>query len=196
MPLLDTHPATLCHSTLDAFNIHSDIERIATVNENVQTLAKLRKDELDKTRAELRALSRILESQRSSAEASLALAAKREHAKTILDLDKQKFALAKNVTELEKSNHLMEANLAKMKDEYETLELESPMQSNTALSEDETILRLKIYRSFGIDLREDGAGGYSSAIINKKDQGDVAMIKLDNRKLKRSTYTDFFWNAI
>ncbi|KAF3918691.1 hypothetical protein AA313_de0207087 [Arthrobotrys entomopaga] len=196
MPLLDTPPATLCHSVLEAFNIQSDVERLTTVNENSQTLNKLRKEELDRIRQDLRALSRKLESAKSSAEASLALSAKREHAKTILDLDKQKFALAKNVTELEKSNHLMEANLAKMKDELESLDLESPMQSNTALSEDETILRLKIYRSFGIELREDGAGGYSSAIINKKDQGDVAMIKLDNRKLKRSTYTDFFWNAI
>ncbi|KAK6512755.1 kinetochore-associated Ndc80 complex subunit spc24 [Arthrobotrys conoides] len=195
MPLLDTPPATLCHSVLEAFHIQSDIERLATINENAQTLQKLRKTELDETRAALRSLSRSLDAAKSSVEASLAVAAKREHAKTILDLDKQKFALAKNVTELEKSNHLMEANLAKMKDEYEGLDLESPMQSNTALSEDETILRLKIYRSFGIELKEDGAGGYSSAIINKKDQGDVAMIKLDSR-LKRSTYTDFFWDAI
>ncbi|KAJ6257056.1 hypothetical protein Dda_7940 [Drechslerella dactyloides] len=196
MPLLDTAPSALCHSVLEAFNIQSDVDRLGTINENIQTLAKLRKTELDETRAVLRSLTRSLDAAKTSVEASLAVAAKREHAKTILDLDKQKFALAKNVTELEKSNHLMEANLAKMKDEYESLDHESPMQSNTALSEDETILRLKIYRSFGIELREDGAGGYSSAIINKKDQGDVAMIKLDNRKLKRSTYTDFFWDAI
>lgn len=43
------------------------------------------------------------------------------------------------MTELEKSNHLMEANLGKLKDELEGLEGEGVMQQREALGEDDTM---------------------------------------------------------
>lgn len=139
MPLLTTAPAKLCKDTMEAFHIQSDLDRITAANENTHALSKLRKDTLDEHRQILRSLSRSLDAAKTSVDAAMSVAAKREHAKTILDLDRQKFAYAKNVTELEKTNHTMEAQLAKMRDEYEGLDLENPMQSNTALSEDETM---------------------------------------------------------
>ena len=84
-------------------------------------------------------LSRNLELARTSAEAAVALAAKREHAATMISLDREKFSLAKNINELESHSHNLEGTLARLKEELEMLDGESPMQSTNVLSEDETL---------------------------------------------------------
>ena len=116
------------------------------------------------------ALSRSLEVSKSAAQAAQQAVEKKQHGDTMIQLDREKFSLAKGINDIESNCHNLEGTLARLKEELEMLDQESPMQSNQAHSEDETVLRLRVYRSLGIQLEDDGAGGYSKAVISKLKQ--------------------------
>lgn len=100
-------------------------------------------------------------------EAAIAAAAKAEHGQNMLRLDREKFSLAKNINELESSSHHLEGQLARLREELESIDGEDAMQTAMMQAEDGTLLKLKVYRSLGIEIQEDGAGGYNKAVIRK-----------------------------
>lgn len=53
-------------------------------------------------------------------------------------------------------------------------------------------LRLKIYRSLGIDLEADENGNYKKAIIRNSRKGDVHVVNIDP-KFSRFFYANYFW---
>lgn len=53
-------------------------------------------------------------------------------------------------------------------------------------------LRLKIYRSLGIDVEADEAGNYNKAIIRNSRKGDVHVVNIDP-KFSRFFYANYFW---
>lgn len=138
---------------------------------------------------------------KQSAESSIAAASKKEHGANMLRLDREKFSLAKNINELESSSHHLEGQLARLKEELEQVDGEDAMQTAMMEAEDGTLyetlsdakvsgeistdgcgrrLKLKVYRSLGIDIQEDGAGGYNKAVIRK--------ISIPPRHIQKSTH--------
>jgi kinetochore protein Spc24 len=65
--------------------------------------------------------------------------------------------------------------------------------------EDETVLRLKVYRSLGIDLEGDGNGGFSKAVIRRgggrSGRGDVHLVNLQEN-FTRFFYANYFWGTM
>lgn len=140
---------------------------------------------LDDSRNTLRALARKMDIAKQSMEASVSAASKKEHGAKMIQLDREKFSLAKNINELESSSHHLESQLARLKEELEQVDGEDAMANAMMEAEDGTLyvvlygvilvsfngsgnrLKLKVYRSLGIDIQEDGAGGYNKAVIRK-----------------------------
>lgn len=56
-------------------------------------------------------------------------------------------------------------------------------------------LRLKIYRSLGIDLESDNAGSYTKAVIRNNQKGDVHVVNMDP-KFSRYFYANYFWQTM
>lgn len=62
--------------------------------------------------------------------------------------------------------------------------------------DDEVLLRLKVYRSLGIDLeRDEKDGEFSRAIVRNDRKGDVHVINMD-KKFSRFFYANYFWQTL
>lgn len=61
-------------------------------------------------------------------------------------------------------------------------------------AENEIVLKLKIYRMFGIDIRPDEAGVLSKAVI-KNGKGDVHVVDV-NPKFSKFYYANYFWSTM
>ena len=56
-------------------------------------------------------------------------------------------------------------------------------------------LKLKVYRSLGIDVQADGAGHCNKAVIRNNQKGDVHVINIDP-KFSRFFYSNYFWQTM
>ena len=141
------------------------------------------------------------------------------HASEIARLDTQKFRTAKAASDLEMEAGRLAQQRADLAARLEELEIQGveggdPSSSSAAANDivdDEILLRLKVYRSLGIDLERDekaagGAAGadgasasasgeFSKAVVRNDRRGDVHVINLD-KKFSRFFYANYFWQTL
>ncbi|KAH8155342.1 uncharacterized protein LAJ45_00352 [Morchella importuna] len=195
MVLLDEEPHSLISHCIENFNISGDMECLAKCKSDLSKVADKRGKILDDSRNTLRALARKMDIAKQSMEASVAAASKKEHGAKMIKLDREKFSLAKNINELESSSHHLESQLARLKEELEQVDGEDAMANAMMEAEDGTLLKLKVYRSLGIDIQEDGAGGYNKAVIRNSAKGDVHVVNIE-KKFSQYFYANYFWNTM
>ena len=103
------------------------------------------------------------------------------------------------------------ADLAARLEELEIQGVEGESSSANDIVDDEILLRLKVYRSLGIDLERDekaagagagadaasasGSGEFSKAVVRNDRRGDVHVINLD-KKFSRFFYANYFWQTL
>jgi kinetochore protein Spc24 len=57
-------------------------------------------------------------------------------------------------------------------------------------------LKLKVYRTLGIDVEADATTGqYNKAVIRNAAKGDVHVVNIDP-KFSRNFYTNYFWRTM
>ena len=56
-------------------------------------------------------------------------------------------------------------------------------------------LKLKVYRSLGIDAEPDAAGNFTKAVIRNRQKGDVHVVNIEPR-FSRFFYADYFWRGM
>lgn len=56
-------------------------------------------------------------------------------------------------------------------------------------------LKLKVYRSLGIDVETDATGVYNRAVIRNAQKGDVHVVNI-NTKFSRHFYANYFWQTM
>ena len=131
------------------------------------------------------------------------------HASEIARLDTQKFRTAKAASDLEmEAGRLAQqrADLAARLEELEIQGVEGESSSANDIVDDEILLRLKVYRSLGIDLERDekaaagadgaaASGEFSQAVVRNDRRGDVHVINLD-KKFSRFFYANYFWQTL
>ncbi len=61
--------------------------------------------------------------------------------------------------------------------------------------DDEITLKLKIYRSLGIEIERDADGEYTKAIVRNRGKGDVHVFNLEN-KFSKFFYANFLWQTL
>jgi len=138
------------------------------------------------------------------------------HATSMLSLDREKFSLAKNINELESGSHALETTLSRLREELENVGTEEDLNKEEN-ADDATMfgsllmcanerLRLKVYRGLGIDLVEDGSGGYSKAVVRKyvstmyltsgnAKNKDVHVVNIES-KYSRYFYANYLWDLL
>jgi kinetochore protein Spc24 len=57
-------------------------------------------------------------------------------------------------------------------------------------------LKLHVFRNLGIELEEDGAGGYSRAIVRNPARGNFDIVNLEEKKWTRHFYVNYFWDLL
>jgi kinetochore protein Spc24 len=62
--------------------------------------------------------------------------------------------------------------------------------------EDEVLLRLKVYRSLGMEIERDSRDGEFNRVVVRNDRkGDVHVVNID-RKFSRFFYANYFWQSL
>ncbi|KAI5779237.1 Spc24 subunit of Ndc80-domain-containing protein [Geopyxis carbonaria] len=195
MVLLEEEPSKLLAALAANFDITSDTRAVARINDELATLRAARAKQADELRSHLRLLTRKADVAEQSVASSEAALRARNHGANMVALDREKFALAKSVNEIESNTHALEGQLARLREELEEVDAEDPEERAVLESEDGTLLKLKVYRSLGIDVQEDGAGGYNKAVIRNPNKGDVHVVNIEN-KFSPFFYANYFWNVI
>ncbi|KAH0565202.1 kinetochore-associated Ndc80 complex subunit spc24 [Trichoglossum hirsutum] len=197
--LLDEAPAKLIHDTVLSFNIHGDKNALGRINDSLSELQQARDRRLRDAEHALKKLSRQLSTLENHHAETLSSHSSADHASQILALDTQKFRVAKAATDLEIEGERLEQELETLKMRLSELEDQGVEggegERGRRELEDETLLRLKIYRSLGIDLESNDAGSYTKAVIRSNQKGDVHVVNIDP-KFSRHFYANYFWRAM
>ncbi|PYH87377.1 Spc24-domain-containing protein [Aspergillus ellipticus CBS 707.79] len=197
--LLDENPGTLIHHTIGNFNIHPDKQAVTRINDSLATLQQSRDLRTREAESALRKLSRHLSAQTAQHEEDVSAHDSGKHAAEIVELDTKKFRVAKAATELEIESERLEGELEMLKErladlEAQGLEGDEPTRREREM-DDATLLRLKIFRSLGIDIEADGAGNFNKAVIRNSRKGDVHVVNIDP-KFSRFFYSNYFWSTM
>ena len=114
--------------------------------------------------------------------------------------------MAKAASDLEMETERLSAQAADLSARLQELELQgddgpAPSSSSNGGSgtvDDEVLLRLRVYRSLGIELERDGTGHegeWSRAVIRNDRKGDVHVVNMD-KKFSRFFYANYFWQTL
>ncbi|TPX06976.1 uncharacterized protein E0L32_011121 [Thyridium curvatum] len=197
--LLEEEPATLIRHTVKNFNIFPDKEAVSRVSESLSTLQQARDLRLREAENSLKKLSRqlnTLSSQHNELTGSHSSAA---HASEIARLDTQKFRTAKAASDLEMETERLASQAADLAARLQELELQGDDGAPPGAADpvdDEVLLRLKVYRSLGIELeRDEKDGEWSKAVIRNDRKGDVHVVNMD-KKFSRFFYANYFWQTL
>ncbi|OGM40669.1 kinetochore protein spc24 [Aspergillus bombycis] len=197
--LFDENPGTLIHHTIGNFNIQPDKQAVTRINDSLSTLQQSRELRMREAESSLRKLSRHLHSMNAQHEEAIAAHDSSKHAADMVELDTKKFRIAKAATELEIESERLESELEMLKERLADLEAQGLEGDEATRREreldDATILRLKIYRSLGIDIEADGAGIFNKAVIRNSRKGDVHVVNIDP-KFSRFFYSNYFWSTM
>lgn len=181
------------------------------VNDSRATLAQARELRLRDGEASLRKLGRQLAAARARHEELAAAHRAADHANQISALDTRKFRIAKAASDLETDAERLSSRLADLSARLTELELQGAEGgvgggaaggpggeggSTADLVEDEVLLRLKVYRSLGIEVERDAEGGdFARAVVRNDRKGDVHVVNLD-KKFSRFFYANYFWQTL
>ncbi|KAL8900158.1 MAG: hypothetical protein Q9207_005822 [Kuettlingeria erythrocarpa] len=207
--LLDEDPATLIHHTIGNFNIHPDKTAIGRIDESLSTLQQARDLRIRDAEDALRTTQH---NETTSAHSST------DHASRIVELDTQKFRVAKAASDLEIEGERLEQELEGLKGRLHRLDLQGIEGNDAARTkrelEDPTVyietadsshepaltdlfcsLKLKVFRSLGIDVDPDSSGAYNKATIHNTQRGDVHVVNIDP-KFSKFFYANYIWQTI
>ncbi|EEH36300.2 hypothetical protein PAAG_00623 [Paracoccidioides lutzii Pb01] len=217
--LLEEDPATLIQHTIGNFNIQPDKLALTRINDSLSSLQQARDLRTREAEISLRKLARNLNTLNAQHAENVASHDPARHAASIVELDTKKFRIAKAASELEIESERLEGELEMLKARLAELDEQGLEGDELARRErelgDSTILlaktdkmlapirtssifyslRLKIYRSLGIDVEADEAGNYNKAIIRNSRKGDVHVVNIDP-KFSRFFYANYFWQTM
>ncbi|KAF9890713.1 kinetochore-associated Ndc80 complex subunit spc24 [Aspergillus nanangensis] len=195
--LLDENPATLIRHTIGNFNIHPDKQAVTRINDSLSALQQSRDLRMRDAESAMRKLSRHLHSLNAQHDEDIAAHDSGRHAAAMVEMDTKKFRVAKAATELEIESERLESELEMLKERLADLEAQGLEGDETTRREreadDATILRLKIFRSLGVDIEADDVGNFNKAVIRNSRKGDVHVVKVDP-KFSRFFYANYFWS--
>jgi len=199
--------AQLIHHTINNFNIQPDKLAVARVTESLSTLQQARDLRVRDAEASLRKLARQLATLESQHEHEAAAhSSPADHASRIATLDTQKFRTAKAASDAEMEAERLASRAADLAARLQELDLQG-VEGDLGSGgdggrrgkdpvDDEVLLRLKVYRSLGIDIERDSRDGeWSRAVVRNDRKGDVHVVNMD-KKFSRFFYANYFWQTL
>jgi kinetochore protein Spc24 len=176
---------------------------VARVSESLSTLQQARELRVREAESSLRKLARTLGTLSAQHAELTASHSSAQHASEIARLDTQKFRIAKAASDLEMETERLQAQLADLHARLQELELQGVEAAADGANggaggmvEDEVLLRLKVYRSLGIEIERDSKDGEFSRVVVRNDRkGDVHVVNID-RRFSRFWYANYFWQSL
>jgi Spc24 subunit of Ndc80. len=197
----------LISHTLQNFNIAPDKQAISRISESLSTLQQARDLRLREAESSLRRLARTLSTLTAQHNELTSQHNSAHHASEMARLDTQKFRIAKAASDLEMETERLQAQLAELHAKLQELEIQGVeggvepgnVPGNGGV-EDEVLLRLKVYRSLGMELEREaagagGAGEFNRVVVRNDRKGDVHVVNID-KKLSRFFYANYFWSIL
>ncbi|KAB5576433.1 Spc24 subunit of Ndc80-domain-containing protein [Coniochaeta sp. 2T2.1] len=197
--LLEEDPSTLIRHTIANFNITPDKTAVSRISESLSTLNQARDLRLRDAESALRRLARQHSTLSSQHQELVSSHSSAKHADQIARLDTQKFRIAKAASDAEVEAERLQAQMEELRGRLQELELQGfdggdSKGGNTV--EDEVLLRLRVYRSLGIEIeRDEKEGEFSRAVVRGGGRRDVQVVQLD-RKMTRFWYANYFWDLL
>ncbi|KAF3024242.1 kinetochore-associated Ndc80 complex subunit spc24 [Neopestalotiopsis sp. 37M] len=192
----------LIRHTIANFNTQPDRAAISRVHDSISTLQSARDLRVNEASSQLKKLTRALSTLNSQHEELVSQHSSTAHASEIARLDTQKFRIAKACSDLEMEEERLAstaADLAARLQELESQGVEGDAAENARRRDpvdDEVLLRLKVYRSLGIEIERDGKDGeFARAVIRNDRKGDVHVVNID-KNFSRFFYANYFWNTL
>lgn len=217
MVLLDEDPHKLLASVQENFGIDGDMATITRITDQRRCLRDDRTKKHEQQQQHLRTLARKLNLARQSYTDTQADHEAKQHSNNMMGLDRTKFALAKNVNDLESNVHALEGHLAKLKEELENLQNDDPMERAVLEAADDGTtfvprfglqdgsdtdsggggnrLKLRVFRGLGIELQDDGAGVFKKAVVRNRATGDFNIVNIEG-KFSSYFYANYFWGLL
>ncbi|TLS30485.1 hypothetical protein PpBr36_02902 [Pyricularia pennisetigena] len=194
--LLEEDPATLIRATVQNFAVAPDKAALKRLQDSTAVLNQARELRLREAESSLKKLSRQLNTVQSQYEELTLQHSSAAHASEMARLDTQKFRTAKAASDLEVETERLSSQAADLAARLQELELQGVEGEPGAADpvEDEVLLRLKVYRSLGIELEREGEE-WSRAVIRNDRKGDVHVVNMD-KKFSRFFYANYFWNTL
>ncbi|KAJ4317618.1 putative kinetochore protein spc24 [Neodidymelliopsis sp. IMI 364377] len=196
--LLDEDPAALISQCTSHFKIANDTASLLRISDSLSTLSQFRSQHLSSLQSSLSQLSRTHQTLSANHNHTLSQHNPTNHAAEILRLDTEKFKIAKQASDLEIEGERLQQERERLGGVAQELEAEGVEggEREKAESEDATILKLKLYRTLGIDVEADATTGqYNKAVIRNAAKGDVHVVNIDP-KFSRHFYTNYFWRTM
>lgn len=192
---------------------------MARVSESISTLQQARDLHVRDAESSLKRLARQLNTIHAQHEELHASHSSADHASTIARLDTHKFRTAKAAADAEMEAERLALQAADLAARLQELELQG-VDGGTSSSgggsglgdgsggsggggsgrrdavDDEVLLRLKVYRSLGIDIeRDEKDGEWARAVVRNDRKGDVHVVNMD-KKFSRYFYANYFWQTL
>jgi kinetochore protein Spc24, fungi type len=186
---------------VDNFNIDPDKLAVARINESLSTLQQARDLCLRDAQSTLRKLARQLNTQSSQYDELASAHAAADHASRIASLDTVKFRTAKAARDAERPAERLAQKAEDLSARLQELEAQGVEGGDEAARrrdavDDEVLLRLKVYRSLGIDIeRDEKDGERARAVVRNDRKGDVHVVNMD-KKFSRYFYANYFWSTL
>lgn len=179
------------------FKLDSDRSSLLRISDSLSTLSSFRQQHISSLQSTLTRLGRNHQTLASNHSHTLSQHNPTTHASEILRLDTEKFKIAKQASDLEMEGERLEGELSRLGGVLSELEAEGVEggEREKAPEEDATVLKLKVYRSLGVDVEADSAGQYNKAVIRNAAKGDVHVVNIDP-KFSRNFYTNYFWRTM
>ncbi|OAL03105.1 Spc24-domain-containing protein [Phaeosphaeriaceae sp. SRC1lsM3a] len=195
--LLDEDPAALISQCTSHFKIGNDTASLLRISDSLSTLSTFRSQHLSSLQSSLSQLSRTHQTLSANHSHTISQHNAVDHASEILRLDTEKFKIAKQASDLEIEGERLAAELGRLGNVAGELEEEGVEGGVVERpGEDATVLKLKLYRTLGIDVEADKTTGeYNKAVVRNAAKGDVHVVQIDP-KFSRHFYTNYFWRTM
>ncbi|KAJ7343646.1 hypothetical protein DFH08DRAFT_873287 [Mycena albidolilacea] len=178
------------HSVKAVVGPDDDYYTIVAAEQTIAAAEAKRKKELDELHANLKALSKIVESARVSATRPSSVPSPEAHTSFLNELDGTSLSLAKSIKETEGSLASKEGELAALKDAARRLEDYDPAAEHEK-ELDGTVLRLQIYKGLGFEPVPDKHGNIAKILV-RGQSADIHVVDFNNGKPDLE-YTQLLW---
>ncbi|KAK3176496.1 kinetochore-associated Ndc80 complex subunit spc24 [Lepraria neglecta] len=164
-------------------NFHIDTDKIAIgrINESLSTLQQARDLRIREAESALKKLSRNLSTMSQQHNETVASQSSIDHASHIVELDTQKFRIAKAASDLEIEGERLEQELESLKSRLHELDVqgvEGDESARTKREVDDPTMETKV-----------------KTVIRNNQKGDVHVVNIDP-KFSRFFYSNYFWQTM
>ena len=128
MVLLGEKPHHLFTSVQENFVIDGDTAQLVRISGMLSTLRDSRRKAQNDQQVLVRTLARTLNAAKQTHDEAVKAHAATAFSDRAVALDRKKFALAKRLNDIESSTHSLEGQLAKLREQLETLDAEDPLE--------------------------------------------------------------------